>query len=106
MRRDRWPVIDSKASPSCAFGSALRIARRTASRLARDSFGFDATYSRTDPTRFLDSLAVMLGTLCAHPKPIVWFRNGAGELADPRLAYLLSVGRMERCSAAPPCAIN
>jgi hypothetical protein len=64
----------------------LRIARRTASRLARDSFGFDATYSRTDATRFLDRLAVMLRTLCAHPKPIVGFRSGAKELADPTLA--------------------
>jgi hypothetical protein len=32
----------------------------------------------------------MLRTLCAHPKPIVGFRNGARELADPRLAYLSS----------------
>ena len=53
---------------------ADRIARRTASGLARDSFGFDATYSRTDATRFLDRLAVMLRTLCAHPKPIVGYR--------------------------------
>ena len=42
------------------------MARRTASRLARDSFGFDATYSRTDATRFLDRLAIMLRTLCAR----------------------------------------
>ena len=32
----------------------------------------------------------MLRTLCAHPRPIVGFRNGARELADPRLAYLSS----------------
>jgi hypothetical protein len=47
-------------------------------------------YSRTDATRFLDRLAVTLRTLCAHPKPVVGFRSGANELADPTLAYLSS----------------
>jgi hypothetical protein len=32
----------------------------------------------------------MLRTLCAHPEPIVVFRSGAQELADPSLAYLSS----------------
>ena len=38
----------------------MRIASRTASRLALDSFGFDAMYSRTDATRFLDCLAMLI----------------------------------------------
>src|SRR6185369_11975813 len=86
-------------SPSCAFGSALRIARRTASRLARDSFGFDATYSRTDATRFLDRLAVMLRTLCAHPIP------PSPELMDaPRGARSSPAPR--RWSAGLHCALE
>src|SRR4029077_1050951 len=61
-------------------------------------------YSRTDATRFLDRLAVMLRTLCAHPKPIVGFRSGAKELADRTLVYLSS--RPDRTVlGSPPCAI-
>jgi hypothetical protein len=40
-------------------------------------------YSRTDATRVLDRLAVMLRTLCAYRKPIVGFTSGAKELAEP-----------------------
>src|SRR6188768_1981297 len=60
-------------------------------------------YSRTHSTRFLDRLAVMLRTLCAHPRPVVGFRSGANELADPTLAYLSS--RLDGAVlGSPPCA--
>jgi hypothetical protein len=77
----------------------LRIARRTASRLARDSFGFDATYSRTDATRFLDRLAVMLRTLCAHPKPIVGFRRR--YVATYAFTRQLAAARRARAATEP-----
>ena len=53
-------------------------------------------YSRTDATRFLVRVAVMLRTLCAHPKPIVAFSGADRSTSSSRSSNMSAMSHPAR----------